>query len=354
MKSYCRKSNIRLSGKSESEDLKLSVLIGSDYYWKVVTGRIRRRLTSALVACKSIFGWTVSCSNATLNNITRRSANVMNVAVDRIGVNSNQEVDSLLRKFWELRAIGIKKEKETNEIDKDILNNFNKSIILKDGRYEKYKDVINDYLKNGIAEEGLNNPEQILFYLPHEGVLKEDNITTKLRVVFDASAHSIIAPSLNHSLSAGPNLNPELLGVLANFRLHKIAFTADIEQAFLQIMLRPDQRDAVRFLWLNEGLETNYKILRVTRVIFGATCSPFLLEATLNHHVLKSFLLEATLNHHVLKFKEEFPRVYELVNKACMLTIWSAEQIAKLNHENISRYEKCYAKSESQHEEMEN
>ncbi|GBM64845.1 hypothetical protein AVEN_157101-1 [Araneus ventricosus] len=56
-------------------------------------------------------------------------------------------------------------------------------------------------------------------------------------------------------------------------------------------------------LWLNEESETNYKILRMTRVIFGATCSPF--------------LLAATLNHHALKFKEEFPRVYELVNK-CM------------------------------------
>ncbi|GBN35694.1 hypothetical protein AVEN_82313-1 [Araneus ventricosus] len=92
-----------------------------------------RRLTGALVACKSIFGWTVSGSNATLNNIIQQSANVMNVAVDRVEVNSNQ--DSLLRKFWELQAIGIKEENETNEIDKDILNDFNKSIILKDGRY---------------------------------------------------------------------------------------------------------------------------------------------------------------------------------------------------------------------------
>ncbi|GBM41005.1 hypothetical protein AVEN_250321-1 [Araneus ventricosus] len=332
MKSYCQRNNIRLADKSDSEDLKLPVLIGSDYYWTVVTGRIQR-LTGALIACKSIFGWTASCSNATLNNISQQSANVMNAAVDRVEVNSNQEVDSLLHKFWELQAITNKEENETNEIDKDILNDFNKSIILKDGRYEvklpfndrvgelcdnyeiaynrinslvkrfkknpefyqMYKDVIKDYLKKGIAEEGLNNSEQILFYLPHQGVLKENNITTKLCVVFDASAHSIDAPSLNHCLSAGPNLNPKLLGILANIRLHKIAFTADIKQAFLQIMLRPDQCDAVRFLWLNKESETNYKILRPTHVIFAATCSPF--------------LLAATLNHHALKLEEEFPRV---------------------------------------------
>ncbi|GBN58321.1 hypothetical protein AVEN_105455-1 [Araneus ventricosus] len=68
-------------------------------------------------------------------------------------------------------------------------------------------------------------------------------------------------------------------------------------------MLSPDQRDAVRFLWLNEESETNYKILRMTRVIFGASCSPF--------------LPAAKLNYNTLKFKEQFPRVYELLNK-CM------------------------------------
>ncbi|GBM64847.1 hypothetical protein AVEN_157102-1 [Araneus ventricosus] len=120
----------------------------------------------------------------------------MNVAVDRVEVNTNKEVDSLLRKFWELQSISIKEENETKEIDKDIFKDFNKLIILKDGGYEvklpfndrvrelcdnykiaynrinslverfkknpefyqMYKDVINDYLKKGITEEDLNNP----------------------------------------------------------------------------------------------------------------------------------------------------------------------------------------------------
>ncbi|GBL72349.1 hypothetical protein AVEN_115288-1 [Araneus ventricosus] len=124
IKSYCQRNNIRLADKSDNEDLKLSVLIRSDYYWKVVTGRIRR-LTGALMACQSIFGSTVSGSNATLNNmITQQPANVMNVAVDRVEVHSNEEVDSILRKFWELQSIGIirwiMEENETNEIDRDI------------------------------------------------------------------------------------------------------------------------------------------------------------------------------------------------------------------------------------------
>ncbi|GBM36579.1 hypothetical protein AVEN_250779-1 [Araneus ventricosus] len=64
LKSYCHRNNIQLADKSNNDDLKLSILIGSDYYWKVVTGKIRR-LSGTLVACQSIFGWTVNGSNAT-------------------------------------------------------------------------------------------------------------------------------------------------------------------------------------------------------------------------------------------------------------------------------------------------
>lgn len=44
------------------------------------------------------------------------------------------------------------------------------------------------------------------------------------------------------------NFNPELLNVLIKFRLHNVAFTADIAKAFLQIGLKKRYTD-VRFLW---------------------------------------------------------------------------------------------------------
>lgn len=40
------------------EDLELSVLIGADYYWRVVTGKTER-LSDALVAIETTFGWAV-------------------------------------------------------------------------------------------------------------------------------------------------------------------------------------------------------------------------------------------------------------------------------------------------------
>lgn len=38
--------------------LELSVLIGADFYWEMVSGRVKR-LSDSLVAIETMFGWTV-------------------------------------------------------------------------------------------------------------------------------------------------------------------------------------------------------------------------------------------------------------------------------------------------------
>lgn len=97
--------------------------------------------------------------------------------------------------------------------------------------------------------------------------------------------------SLNKCLDTGPNLNPELLSVLLKFRENRIAVTADIEKAFLQISIVENDRDALRFLWTNTipklGEKDQVCVMRMTRVPFGATTSPFLLAATIRHHLEK-------------------------------------------------------------------
>ena len=68
-----------------------------------------------------------------------------------------------------------------------------------------------------------------MHYLAHKEVLKEDRATTKLRVVYDASAKSHDGTCLNESLLAGPSLNPLLFDILLRFRINKIAFIGEIE-----------------------------------------------------------------------------------------------------------------------------
>ena len=63
----------------------------------------------------------------------------------------------------------------------------------------------------------------------------------------------------------------------------------DIKKAFLQVEIAEEHRDFVRFLWFKDIYETPRKItsLRFTRVVFGLTSSPFLLNETIKIHVWK-------------------------------------------------------------------
>lgn len=79
---------------------------------------------------------------------------------------------------------------------------------------------------------------------------KEDSTTTKMRIVFDASSQAEDGPSLNDQLLTGVNLLPDVLKTLLNFRLGKVGLVADIEKAFLQILLTEADRDAQVYLVL--------------------------------------------------------------------------------------------------------
>lgn len=73
-------------------------------------------------------------------------------------------------------------------------------------------------------------------YLPHQAVVRQDSLTTKLRVVFDASVKvRPRCPLLNDCVYIGPSLTAGLFDILLRFRAHKIGVVSDIEKAFLNI-----------------------------------------------------------------------------------------------------------------------
>ena len=63
----------------------------------------------------------------------------------------------------------------------------------------------------------------------------------------------------------------------------------DIKQAFLLVEIAEEHRDFVGFLWFKDINEAPRKItsLRFTRVVFGLTSSPFLLNVTIKIHIWK-------------------------------------------------------------------
>ena len=60
-----------------------------------------------------------------------------------------------------------------------------------------------------------------------------------------------------------------------------------MEKAFLMIAVKKEDRDVLRFLWVDDVNSAEPKIVEYifARVVFGVTSSPFLLNATLLKHI---------------------------------------------------------------------
>ena len=200
----------------------------------------------------------------------------------KVVCNQDNSLNEKIDKFWDLDTIGIK-ENETSVYDRFISDKkfensrysfslpFKENRPILTGNYQlslnrlkklkerldetphllnDYDKIFDEYLKLGIIEEVQTKGDtgQVV-YLPHEEVVKENRSTTKLRIVFDASAKYKDTMSLNDVLYKGTCLNADLCSLLLKFRVHPIALTADIEKAHLQININEEYRDYLRFLW---------------------------------------------------------------------------------------------------------
>ncbi|XP_015594930.1 uncharacterized protein LOC107267560 [Cephus cinctus] len=79
-----------------------------------------------------------------------------------------------------------------------------------------------------------------LVVLPHQPVIRPDSITTKLRVIFHASAKTSLGTALNDKLMVGPNLQNDLFNIILRFRTHQFVITADIAATFRRIIIRQE------------------------------------------------------------------------------------------------------------------
>ncbi|XP_064091568.1 uncharacterized protein LOC135205136 [Macrobrachium nipponense] len=224
-----------------------------------------------------------------------------------------------IQQLWTLESVGIVDQDMSSE-DKFVLEEFKNSINMVEGRHEVslpwkvdkkqlptnlallrkrlnstihklkqtnkyleiYDQIIKELLSLGFTETVPEDLKLInIHYLPHLPV----STTTPIRIVFDASAWmDKQAPSLNDCLCSGPSLTSHLTDLL-KFRLDPFMVSADISKAFLRVGLQPKDRDYTRFIWLKDpNNEKDLQAYRFRSVLFGATCSPFLLQSTLQHH----------------------------------------------------------------------
>lgn len=101
----------------------------------------------------------------------------------------------------------------------------------------EYDKFMREYIDLGHMSETLESAKHKGYFMPHHAVVKESSETTKLRVVFDASAKTSSGISLNNCLKVGPTLQQDIFSIIVRFRTHQYALTTDIEKMYRQILV---------------------------------------------------------------------------------------------------------------------
>nr|CAI5828954.1 unnamed protein product [Callosobruchus analis] len=148
----------------------------------------------------------------------------------------------------------------------------------------EYNKAMQDFLDQGhmriLHENEGNGPS---YYIAHHPVIKIGS-STPVRVVLDASSPTDNGVSLNDILYCGPKLQTDIVALLLNFRLFKVAVTADIRQMFRQIKVIPEHWRFQRLLWRFKP-ESEVQVFDLTVVAFGMKCSPYLALRTVKELV---------------------------------------------------------------------
>ena len=131
VKDYEHLSRLELADSYDNMALEVDVLIGSDYYWELVTGEIERG-DAGPVAVNTKLGWILSGPGPPPVSTDLSATSLITVHTLAISAepSSDNDLSEKLRSFWELESLGIEK------VEKSTHDKFEEDIHFKEGRYE--------------------------------------------------------------------------------------------------------------------------------------------------------------------------------------------------------------------------
>ncbi|XP_043477349.1 uncharacterized protein LOC122508206 [Leptopilina heterotoma] len=138
----------------------------------------------------------------------------------------------------------------------------------------EYHKFMSSYLELNHMEPSGSGPNEG-YYLPHHAVVKKSSLTTKLRVVFDASAKSTTGLSLNDTLRIGPTIQDGIFELILRFRCYRIVLSADIEKMYRQFWIDPEDRKFQKILW-RWNQSQPLRTFQLKTVTYGTACAPFM------------------------------------------------------------------------------
>lgn len=281
----------------------IDLLIGADCFWDlVVSGKIRLPSGPYLVNTK--LGWIITGPLYTENSHTNKV---------QCHVAQFTQLNEQLKQFWEIEEISCSGQKlsreesscenlftqtttrvdngrfsvqiplkesaeslgDSYEVAKTRFLSLERKLVRNPQYKRMYSDFMQEYLSLGHMTRIDNDYTKPFYFLPHHGVLREDSVTTKLRVVFDASQKTSTQKSLNDIQLIGPALQNDLFSILLRFRQYKYVACADIEKMFRQILVHEEQRNLQLILW-RENPSDPLSVYRLNTVTYGTASAPYL------------------------------------------------------------------------------
>ncbi|XP_030757751.1 uncharacterized protein LOC115883521 [Sitophilus oryzae] len=298
-------ANISLADPKFNTSNIIEVLLGSSIFWSIMGSNQVQLGPNMPILQETKFGYIIAgnlCMNPTYS--LKVSVNCLNI------LDSDTSIDNKIIKFWELEDISSKEPnmsdsekyceryfKET--VQRDASGRFIVKIPFKNNieqlgdsrdmalkrfyhlerKFKNNPELKSDYVKFMSEYESLGHMcDDVVddgYYLPHHAVIKNCSITTKCRVVFDASAKSSSGFSLNNVQYVGPTNQQDVFSILTRFRIHEFVLTGDISKMYRQVLIDSNETKFQKIFWRSQSDE-KINVYKLNTVTYGTASAPYL------------------------------------------------------------------------------
>ncbi|XP_075163061.1 uncharacterized protein LOC142235687 [Haematobia irritans] len=306
--------DIELADPGLFESSRIDILLGADVLPSIMLQGCRLGVCGSLMAQQTVFGWIIT---GPVHNETPYSQTTC------VSYFCEISLDKEISRFWEVENIPQKRfmsqsDKFCDELYKSTTKRNdegryivslpfkeeypqdinlghsrasamakyfrNESRLLKIPQFKnEYDSTLEEYLTlKHMVPVSAPNPlhDSSYYYLPHHAVIKPESTTTKVRVVFNASAASSNGSSLNDLLHIGPSVQNDLTLLILKWRFYRYVFNGDIQKMYRQILVNKDHTPFQRILYRKcpKGPIQDYELQTVT---FGVNSAPYLAIRTM-------------------------------------------------------------------------
>lgn len=251
--------NIKLADPTFYHKRSVDVILGSRVFFQILGPR-RVQCANGPNLQESALGWLVGglVDLKVSQTATIAAASICDTQKEVINYDVEDKLEDLFSKFWALEEVTLAEARSPlnsdnrcedyfvnsttvrddgkfvvrlpfkeepvllgNSLDqaKRRLFSLERRLALNAGIYNQYRAFLAEYIALDHMERvEPNNVGKVHYFIPHSCVIKPDSTSTKLRVVFDASAKTTNGRSLNDTLLSGPPTQSEQFDLLLDFR----------------------------------------------------------------------------------------------------------------------------------------